>query len=298
MDKKTVVALGVFDGVHSGHRTVINEAVSFKEKGFLPVAFTFKTPSVFKKGEKLQAILSDSIKAERLLRLGCEAVISPDFNELKNLSPEDFVKEILVEKLKAGVVVCGDDFRFGKNAQGNCETLKELGKKLDFEVKVVEPFMVSGEVLSSTMLRELIKNGEISKANRLLCENYELELEVVYGAQIGRTWNFPTINQIFPEGQVVVKFGVYCSRVLIDGVWYNGVTNVGVKPTVNEKSEPLAETFIMDYTGDLYGKKLRLSLYEFIREEKKFQSLDELKEEIAKNKKYAEKYFENIKQKG
>jgi len=264
----------------------------------LPVAFTFKTPSVFKKGEKLQAILSDSIKAERLLRLGCEAVISPDFNELKNLSPEDFVKEILVEKLKAGVVVCGDDFRFGKNAQGNCETLKELGKKLDFEVKVVEPFMVSGEVLSSTMLRELIKNGEISKANRLLCENYELELEVVYGAQIGRTWNFPTINQIFPEGQVVVKFGVYCSRVLIDGVWYNGVTNVGVKPTVNEKSEPLAETFIMDYTGDLYGKKLRLSLYEFIREEKKFQSLDELKEEIAKNKKYAEKYFENIKQKG
>jgi len=147
MDKKTVVALGVFDGVHSGHRTVINEAVSFKEKGFLPVAFTFKTPSVFKKGEKLQAILSDSIKAERLLRLGCEAVISPDFNELKNLSPEDFVKEILVEKLKAGVVVCGDDFRFGKNAQGNCETLKELGKKLDFEVKVVEPFMVSGEVV-------------------------------------------------------------------------------------------------------------------------------------------------------
>ncbi|MBQ7756033.1 MAG: riboflavin biosynthesis protein RibF, partial [Oscillospiraceae bacterium] len=183
------------------------------------------------------------------------------------------------------------DFRFGKNASGDYETLKKLGESLGFEVRIVKAYEVDGEVLSSTMVRSLINNGEISKANRLLCENYQLELEVVHGVQLARTWNFPTINQIFPKNLAEVKFGVYCSRVLIDGVWYKGVTNVGVKPTVKNKGEVLCETFIMDYDGDLYGRTLRLELCEFIRAEKKFESLDELKEEIARNKKFAEKYF-------
>ena len=290
-DKKTAVAMGIFDGVHLGHRSVIKEAVSFKEKDFMAVAFTFKNETVFKKGEKIKGILSDDIKAERLIRLGCDMVVSPDFCEFKEYSCEDFAREILVKRLNAGVVVCGEDFRFGKNASGDYETLKKLGESLGFEVRVVKAYEVDGEVLSSTMVRSLINNGEISKANSLLCENYQLELEVVHGVQLARTWNFPTINQVFPKNLEKVKFGVYCSRVLIDGVWYKGVTNVGVKPTVKNKGEVLCETFIMDYDGDLYGRTLRLELCEFIRAEKKFESLDELKEEIARNKKFAEKYF-------
>ena len=285
------MALGIFDGVHLGHRAVVKEAVSFKEKDFMCVAFTFQTDTVIKRGEKIEAILSDSLKAERLIGLGCDGVVSPDFNELRDLSAEDFVKEILIKKLNMQAVVCGYDFRFGKNGSGDCRTLRELGKRLGFEVRVVKPFVVSGEVLSSTMVRELIKNGEISRANELLFENYQLELEVVHGAQVGRTWNFPTINQLIPKGQAVAKFGVYCSKVLIDGKWYRGVTNIGVKPTVNSQNEPLAETYIMDYDGDLYGRKIRLTLYEFIRPERKFSSLEELKEEIARNKKFAENYF-------
>jgi riboflavin kinase/FMN adenylyltransferase len=283
--------MGIFDGVHLGHRSVIKEAVSFKEKDFMAVAFTFKNETVFKKGETIKGILSDDIKAERLVKLGCDMVVSPDFNEFKDLGCEDFAREILVKKLNAGVVVCGVDFRFGKNASGDYKTLEKLGGKLGFEVKTVELFEADGEVLSSTMVRSLINKGEISKANSLLCENYQLELEVVHGVQLARTWNFPTINQIFPKNLTEVKFGVYCSRVLIDGVWYKGVTNVGVKPTVKNKGEVLCETFIMDYDGDLYGRTLRLELCEFIRAEKKFESLDELKEEIARNKKYAEKFF-------
>lgn len=291
-DKKTAVAMGIFDGVHAGHRSVIKEAVSFNKKGLMPIAFTFKNETVFKKGEKIKGILSDDIKAERLIKLGCEMVVSPDFNEFKDLSCEDFCREVIVKKLMAGVVVCGEDFTFGKNAEGNFKTLTELGKKLGFEVSVVKSFMTEGEVLSSTMVRELIKKGEISKANRLLCENYQLELKVVHGVQLARTWNFPTINQIFPKNLEEVKFGVYCSRVLIDGVWYKGVTNVGVKPTVKNEGEVLCETFIMDYDGDLYGRTLRIELCEFLRAEKKFESLDELKEEIARNKKSAQDYFQ------
>ncbi len=289
--EKTAVAMGIFDGVHAGHRSVVKEAVSFKETDFLSVAFTFKNETVLKKGEKIKGILSDDIKAERLLRLGCDMVVSPDFNEFKELSCEEFARDILVKRLNAGVVVCGEDFRFGKNAAGDYETLKELGGKLGFEVRVVKAYEVDGVVLSSTIVRELIKNGEIKKANSLLCENYQLELEVVHGVQLARTWNFPTINQIFPKNQIAVKFGVYCSKVLIDGAWYKGVTNVGVKPTVKNKGEVLCETFIMDYDGDLYGRTLRLELLEFIREEKKFNSLDELKEEIGKNKKFAQDFF-------
>lgn len=291
LQEKTAVAMGVFDGVHLGHRAVINQAVFCREAGLTPAVFTFKNQTVRKKGEKIDEVLSDGLKAERFEGLGAEIVVSPDFSDIKELSPEEFAREILVKKLNATVLSCGSDFRFGKNAKGDCETLKKLGEKLGFEVKICEPVTLGGEVVSSTAIRNFVKNGEIHKANLMLGEDFSMELEVVHGAELGRTWNFPTINQIIPKRQVTPKFGVYCSGVLIDGKTYKGVTNIGVKPTVNIKTEPLAETFIMNYHGDLYGRKLKLSLYEFIREEKKFDSLEELKNEICENKKFAEHYF-------
>lgn len=295
LQERTAVAMGVFDGVHLGHRAVINQAVLCREAGLTPAVFTFKNQTVRKKGEKIDEVLSDGLKAQRFEKLGTEIVISPDFCEIKDLSPEEFAREILVKRLNVGAVCCGSDFRFGKNAEGDCETLKKLGEKLGFEVKICEPVELEGGVVSSTAIRSLVKEGEIAKANRMLGEEFAMELEVVHGAELGRTWNFPTINQIIPKRQVIPKFGVYCSGVEIDGKTYKGVTNIGVKPTVNVKTEPLAETFIMNYYGDLYGRKLKLSLYEFIREEKKFDSLDELKNEICENKKFAEKYFLQLK---
>ena len=293
-DRKTAVAMGIFDGVHRGHKEVIKTAVGFRKKGLFPAVFTFKTNTVTSKGDGLETILSDELKYEKISELGADLIFSPPFSAYKDYSPERFVREVLVENLSASVVVCGEDFRFGKNASGNCETLRELGKTYGFETIVIKPVSLDNKVVSSTSVRELLKQGNVSRANTLLGSAFSMRLEVVHGAELARTWNFPTINQIIPKGQVVPKFGVYCSKIMIDGRWYNGVTNIGVKPTVNIKTEPLAETFIMDYDGDLYGQKLTLCLYEFIRAEKKFGSLDELKEEIAKNKNFAEKYFEKL----
>lgn len=151
---------------------------------------------------------------------------------------------------------------------------------------------MGGEVISSTEIRRCVREGEIAKANEMLGYHFGFCLEVEHGFQRGRTWDFPTINQQIPKGRVMPKFGVYCSAVEIDGNKYAGVTNIGVKPTVHVETAPLAETFIMDYHGDLYGRKLKLELHEFLRPEKMFDSFDSLREEIAKNKEQAVRYFE------
>lgn len=288
---RTSVALGIFDGVHQGHRKVISRAVCGKNYGLTPVVFTFSNGTVYKKGKKLSWILSDERKAEKMHSLGVEKVISPDFLSLKEMSAEDFVKEILVERLHCERAVCGSDFRFGKNASGDCRALKKFSEKYGFSVEIVEPFVLEGEIVSSSLIRKLLEEGNIKKANRFLGSSFEIEAQVVHGAEIGRTWNFPTVNQILPDGQEIPKFGVYCVKVLIDGEWHEGVCNVGVKPTVGAEKRPLAETYILNYSGDLYGRVLRLAFFEFIREERKFSSLEELKNEIALNKEFAEKYF-------
>ena len=154
---------------------------------------------------------------------------------------------------------------------------------------------MGGEVISSTEIRRCVREGEIAKANEMLGYHFGFCLEVEHGFQRGRTWDFPTINQQIPKGRVMPKFGVYCSTVEIDGNKYAGVTNIGVKPTVHVETAPLAETFIMDYHGDLYGRKLKLELHEFLRPEKMFDSFDSLREEIAKNKEQAVRYFEKNK---
>ena len=154
---------------------------------------------------------------------------------------------------------------------------------------------MGGEVISSTEIRRCVREGEIAKANEMLGYHFGFCLEVEHGFQRGRTWDFPTINQQIPKGRVMPKLGVYCSAVEIDGNKYAGVTNIGVKPTVHVETAPLAETFIMDYHGDLYGRNLKLELHEFLRPEKMFDSFDSLREEIAKNKEQAVRYFEENK---
>ena len=169
------------------------------------------------------------------------------------------------------------------------------GEKYDIDVEIVSPLLMGGEVISSTEIRRCVREGEIAKANEMLGYHFGFCLEVEHGFQRGRTWDFPTINQQIPKGRVMPKFGVYCSAVEIDGNKYAGVTNIGVKPTVHVETAPLAETFIMDYHGDLYGRKLKLELHEFLRPEKMFDSFDSLREEIAKNKEQAVRYFEENK---
>lgn len=277
--RKSAVALGLFDGVHLGHRAVLKLAV---ESGFVPSVFTFNPSAVTKKSES--GYIYGSYERSKLLReCGIEKILSVGFSDLCSLSGEEFVKNILIDEMNAGFVCCGNNFRFGKNASCGVNELREFGRKYGFDVAVADDVVYEGETVSSTAIRNMLMNGDIIKAWQFLDEPYTINKKVVHGAELGRTIGFPTINQIFSKGQLVPKFGVYASQVLIDGYYYRAMTNIGMKPTVNYGGMPLAETHIIDFSGDLYGKYVRLNLMEFIRPEQKFGSLDELKRQITED---------------
>ncbi len=281
-ERFTAVAAGVFDGIHLGHRAVIEKAVSVagKAENTSAAVFTFDTPTVTSKGG-FGFILNHDDKLAELERLGADYVYSPDFSLCKELSAECFVREVLVGKMRARYIVCGEDFRFGRNASGNTELLKTLGKELGFDVITVPPINdVNGERISSTLIRRLISEGDISRANDLLGYDYYFTLPVVGGKRLGRTLGFPTINQPLESERAMPKFGVYASIAEFDGREYKGITNIGVKPTVSDSKKVLAETYIIGFEGELYGKNVKLSLKEFIRPELKLDSIDELKAQL------------------
>lgn len=278
LEWRTAAALGVFDGVHLGHRTVIDRAVSLGGGELRSVVFTFRQDTVMNKGSV--RLLSDADKLYRLSQRRVDLVCSPPFNEVRELSAEDFVREILVGRLRCRFAVCGRDFRFGKNAAGDAALLSALGREYGFETVVLDKLALGGETVSSTAIKEYIRRGEIVRANELLGYRFGYRLPVIHGRELGRTWDFPTINQLLPGGIVMPRFGVYCSRVKIDGHRYTGVTNIGVKPTVGEEKVPLAETYILGFNGDLYGMTVQVSLERFIRPERKFESVDELRRQI------------------
>ena len=281
LDWRTAVALGVFDGVHLGHRTVIDRAVMLGSGELRSVVFTFRQGSVTNKGRL--RLLSDKDKFYRLEQRRVDLICSPDLSEVRDMEAEDFVSRILAGRLRCRYAVCGKDFRFGRGAAGDAELLKRLGEKYGFEAVVLDKLALGGETVSSTVIKEHIAKGEIVRANELLGYRFGYRLPVIHGREIGRTWDFPTINQLLPEGIVMPRYGVYCSRVKTGGKAYTGVTNIGVKPTVGAEKAPLAETYIIGFGGDLYGKTVQVSLERFIRPEKRFDSIEELRKQIARD---------------
>ena len=283
-ERDTAVALGVFDGVHIGHQAVIGEAVNGREDGLLPVVFTFhmgRQRPVNKRGQDV--ILTDSLKQQKLSELGVETIYKIHFDEVREFAPEYFVREILAKSLRAKKIVCGYDFRFGKDAAGDCELLQRLCAELGVRAVVVPPMLDGGEPVSSTRIRHCLKSGDITGANRLLGYEYTIDMKVIDGLKNGRKLGFPTINQEFAPGQLVPRFGVYASHVLLDGKAYGGVTNIGVKPTIAGVRSPLAETFIIGIDRDLYGQHIPVSLFCFLRGERKFSGLDELSSTVKQN---------------
>lgn len=292
--KKTAVALGLFDGIHSGHRAVLSRAIEFGKKGLAPAVFTFETETVTTKGNgQLDVILSRGLKKEFLSEMGMEYYCSPNFSEVKDMTAPDFVREIIAERMNAGAVVCGTDFRFGKGAYGGIKELKLLCSMLGIAVEIISPETVDGEVVSSTLIRSFIRGGEIARANKFLGYDFTLKLPVSHGNELGRKMNFPTINQYLPKGQLVPKFGVYASYTIIGGKTYGSVTNIGIKPTIGGESSPLAETNIFGFEGDLYGKTARISLTDFLRPEKKFSGIEELSRQITEDVSRAKEIWSN-----
>lgn len=284
-NRKRAVALGLFDGVHLGHRAVINAALDMRKNGLSAVVFTFEPDCVLKKAGGASGFIYTQAEKEIILRKMMEVddIVSPPFESLCSLTGEEFAREILCRRIGAARVCCGNDFRFGKNAACGAQELTDFGKRFGFEVEVVSPVEYGGSVVSSSRIRELLLNGDIPSANELLGFGYFINAEVTDGNRIGRTIDFPTINQQFGEGQLVPKFGVYSTSTNVGGKVFPSVTNIGVKPTVGGVSAPLAETHIIGFSGDLYGKKTDVCFKSFIRSERKFSSLDELKTQISED---------------
>ncbi|MCR5140922.1 MAG: riboflavin biosynthesis protein RibF [Ruminococcus sp.] len=291
MTAPTAAALGIFDGVHLGHRKVLSEAVGYaREKGLSAAVFTFNTSSVTTKG-RLETLMTDAQKKTVLAQLGIEYLLSADFPPLKEMTAEEFVSRILVGCMNVKCAVCGDDFRFGKGGTADSAELTRLCKSYGIETITVPQLEIGGEPVSSTRIRELIKAGGIARAGALMGRRFGFELPVIHGFSRGHTWGFPTINQELPENVVKPRFGVYCSKALVDGRWLHGITNIGVKPTVEDRSPPLAETYLIDFSGDLYGRVIPVELYEFVRPEMKFSDFEELKAEIRRNTEFAKRFF-------
>lgn len=284
-DRPAAVALGFFDGVHKGHRSVIELAVDQRHNGLLPVCLTFsESPKSVISGKDIPVIMTAGDKVRVLESIGVAKAVFADFRKLMNLSAEQFVRDVLIGTLNAKKLFCGFNYRFGKNAEGNTELLRKLCAKYHIELVVLPPSEDDGEVVSSTLIKRLISEGSVRRANRLLCGEFGFSSPVEHGKRLGRTLGTPTINQPLIKGLVVPKFGVYCARVtLAGGDSYCGVTNVGIKPTVGG-SVPLCETWMPEYRGgEIYGQTADVRLLDFIRPERKFEGIDELKAEIIRN---------------
>lgn len=289
---KTSVALGFFDGVHIGHKNVIQKCVD--EKGSnLSVVFTFeKSPSSTLGKSKKDLLTSNEQKQKIVQELGAEALIFADFSAVKDMSSEEFVKIILKEKLNAQKVYCGFNYHFGKNASADTKSLISLCEKYDIKVYVSEEIVYKDLPVSSTRIRNSIASGHIEDANGMLGYNFTVFGNVVSGNHIGRTLDFPTANIMMNNELIMPKFGVYASKVRIGEKTYCGATNIGIHPTVNKKAVPQCETYLFGYDkSDLYNKYIECELLHFVREERKFSSLQELKTQVEKDKDQITKFF-------
>lgn len=286
---KTAVALGFFDGLHTAHISVLENAAARKSDGLIPCVLLFDEHPVHAlKGADVGLLLQNGKRDDILASMGLVEVCKI-FNDIKDMSPEQFFENILVNELDAAVICCGYNYHFGKNGAGNTETLKKLCEKYGIKVVVSEEVTADGNAVSSTRIRNLIRAGEIQKANELLGRKFGFISEVFVGDQRGRLNGKPTINQYIPDGLVVPAFGVYASEVYIDGETYIGMTNIGSRPTFGEGSVR-SETYIFDYSGDLYGKEIETALLEYIRPEIKFVSADALYEQIKEDEKKVRKF--------
>ena len=296
LPRERVIALGTFDGVHLGHQAVLEVAsvIAMCEK-MAPCALSFLNHPLSVVGAGAPPLLT--LPAEKALLVSRslidELILLPFTRRLSGLAPEEFIRGILAEKLHAREVIVGADFHFGYERKGDAHLLMELQKIYGYEAEIIKKETYNGREISSTYIRELLLDGNVPLANKLLGYPYEITSVVEHGQQLGRTLGFPTMNLAPQEKKILPKYGVYACRVLVDGVWYGGVGNAGVKPTVAQEKRRLFEVYVYGYEGDAYGKTATVQILEFERPETKFHSVEELKDRVMKDMRYGEEYLKN-----
>lgn len=293
---RTSLTIGKFDGVHLGHQTLIQKVLQDGKEGYTTTVFTFdKFPSQLLSHQSSPSIITEEEKQTFLSKLGVECyILFPFHKQTASMEPEQFVKEILLQHMKVKKLYVGSDFRFGKNRAGDISLLEKLSKVYEFEFETVEKKQFQNLDISSTRIRECIRQGQIEEVTAMLGRPYELSGEIVHGNNLGHKIGIPTINQTFPIGKVMPALGVYCSRVTIDNQVYYGITNIGSKPTVQDYLVYGIETHLFDCNENLYGKQATTQLLHFVRPEQKFSSLDTLMQQLEKDKLFGRNYMNSF----
>lgn len=295
LNRRSVITLGKFDGLHRGHEKLINRILEIGRDGYETVIFTFDvSPVVRLKDQAFRTLLTNDERRELASVQGVDCFIEcPFVPEIMNMKAEDFIKEILVDQLKAGYLVVGPDFHFGYQRRGNPQMLVEMGTRYGFRVDILDKVMDGEKEISSTYIREEILKGNMEKANELLGYPYFVNGPVIHGRKLGRTIGVPTINQLPEVHKLLPPFGVYASITHIGGKVYQGISNIGVKPTVGEHQAGV-ETYLFECSEDLYGLDVRVELCRFQRPEYRFESLEALQHQMRQDEQSARKYFKNI----
>ena len=295
--RPTVLTLGVFDGLHLGHQRIMKTVTKrARETKSVPTAITFDPhPRAVLFPENTPPLLQTlDQRLSAFEVLGIEQAIVVRFNrDFAKQNAENFLREILHERLQAKEVYLGKGFAFGKNRGGNIELLRKMSAELGFFADEVAEVRLRGTRISSSKIRELLAEGKINRARAMLGRPYGVEGQIIRGDRRGRTIGFPTAN-LKPKNRVIPKYGVYATATLIENKWRRSITNVGVRPTFAGDKEPSIESYIFDFDGDLYGDVLRVRFLHRIRDERKFGGIEELKEQIERDSRRALDYFKHL----
>jgi riboflavin kinase/FMN adenylyltransferase len=292
--RPTVLTLGVFDGLHIGHQLIVHTVVErARESGAVPTVITFDPhPRAVLHPESAPPLLQTlDQKVEALGVLGVEQTIVVRFTpEFARVRAEEFLRDVVDERLHAREVYLGRGFAFGFKREGNIELLRRVSERLGFRADEVPEVRLRGQRISSSKIRELLAEGRVNLARRMLGRPYGVEGQVAHGDARGAGLGFPTAN-LHPHSRVIPRAGVYVTATLVEGAWRRSVTNVGVRPTFERDAEPSVETFILDWEGDLYGDVVRVRFLSRLRDERKFASVEELKRQIDADVRRAASFF-------
>lgn len=284
----TAVAMGNFDGLHKGHMKLLSMLMDVsQDNGLHSMVYTFDVHPVnaIKGANTLKLIADNEYKEELLSACNLDTLFFEKFEDVKDLSPEEFVRDILVEKLNMKVAVVGLHNHYGKNSEGDVKLLRELGQKYGFLVHMIKPLYFDDVLCSSTKIRECIENGDVEMAAELLGRPFKITKPVVVGKKLGRELGYPTANMIPEPGQLIPKDGVYATNAYVDGAAYKAITNVGNDPTVGDDGKLQVETHIIGFDGDVYNETLEIEFLYKIRDEQKFDNLEALKAQLAEDEK-------------
>ena len=283
--EESAITLGKFDGIHKGHQKLMKKVLEKREAGLKSVVFTFgQMPGTVFLGNKGRTILTKEERQRHLESMGIDYMVEcPFVPQIIQMEPEKFIEEILVNQLHVKYVAVGPDFRFGHNRKGDCRMLQELSSVYGYEVEVLEKECLDDKIISSTYVRDMLEKGEMESVANLLGYPYYVAGTVIHGHKIGRRIGIPTTNLLPDEEKMLPPNGVYLTKTLFEGEEIFGITNIGVKPTISGEEAKGIETHLFEFDGDLYGKELTVEFYAFHRPEQKFESLEQLKAQLAED---------------